>query len=468
MGAPYDEVDVNDYNLNPPADDGSQTESNKITWAGIKSKLADPLKTAIEAVNDAVASAFAKLIGGAGIRTVSTSDTVVEGDQGKLLRVTGSGATLTLPDATSVGTPFVFSVINRSGGDITLDGHSTQTIDGQTTATIPDGKGVTLYSDGANFHTDGQNWQFRFKVPGGRLTLTSGVPVLSSNTTGQTTVYYTPYNGNTIDLWDGSKFFQVTFAQVSQALSDNTKSPAASQASKVYWKLAWLDGSTFRVTRSIAWTDFNDPGEGTGTAEVEYVHGVLMNKHAIANGPAANRGIVVGIIATDGANQLNMMFTPSAASGGSANRLDVWNMFNRRTACSIERDSRNSWDYTTKTWRPYNGGSGNINNSITCVGMIEDAADIVFTGIYSNTNANVAGRVGIGINSTSVNSGSPGKVFPGSNPTPGHAHFRGFLGLGRNTITALEASDASGTGTFYGDNNDPNFEQASLQLHWQC
>jgi len=49
MGAKYTTQAATGYNSSPPADDGSQTASNLITWAGIKTKLADPVKTLSDA-----------------------------------------------------------------------------------------------------------------------------------------------------------------------------------------------------------------------------------------------------------------------------------------------------------------------------------------------------------------------------------------------------------------------------------
>jgi hypothetical protein len=50
----------------------------------------------------------------------------------------------------------------------------------------------------------------------GRLTLTSGTPVLTSNVTGATTIYFTPFRGNRIALYDGSSAWEVlTFSELS-------------------------------------------------------------------------------------------------------------------------------------------------------------------------------------------------------------------------------------------------------------
>lgn len=42
---------LSNYNISPPPDDGSKVTSNRISWATIKTKLTDPLKTWIDAIN---------------------------------------------------------------------------------------------------------------------------------------------------------------------------------------------------------------------------------------------------------------------------------------------------------------------------------------------------------------------------------------------------------------------------------
>lgn len=53
---------------------------------------------------------------------------------------------------------------------------------------------------------------------GGRLTLTTAVPVTTTDVTGATTVYYTPYKHNKVSLWNGSGWVRYAFAEVSLAL----------------------------------------------------------------------------------------------------------------------------------------------------------------------------------------------------------------------------------------------------------
>jgi len=55
----YTPVSVSGYNAGPPPDDGSTSASNQVSWSGIKTKLADPLNTAIESIDTNVSSADA-------------------------------------------------------------------------------------------------------------------------------------------------------------------------------------------------------------------------------------------------------------------------------------------------------------------------------------------------------------------------------------------------------------------------
>ena len=58
----YTTVAIVSYNASPPADDGSQTSANRVTWSGQKTKLADPVKTLAETINTNVNTAFGALV----------------------------------------------------------------------------------------------------------------------------------------------------------------------------------------------------------------------------------------------------------------------------------------------------------------------------------------------------------------------------------------------------------------------
>lgn len=58
MTTHYTSVTVSGYNSGAPPDDGSTGSDNTLTWAKHKTKLGDPLKTAIEQVNTNLVSAL--------------------------------------------------------------------------------------------------------------------------------------------------------------------------------------------------------------------------------------------------------------------------------------------------------------------------------------------------------------------------------------------------------------------------
>jgi hypothetical protein len=64
-------------------------------------------------------------------------------------------------------------------------------------------------------------------TPQARITLVSGTPVMATSQTNVATVFVTPFGGNIIPTYDGVNMNPTPFAEVSQAISDATKSPAA-------------------------------------------------------------------------------------------------------------------------------------------------------------------------------------------------------------------------------------------------
>lgn len=112
MGTRYSSQATAGYNSSAPADDGSQTAANLITWAGIKTKLADVLKTFGEAINTALVAAFAY-----DVRQITTSDSVVAGDHMRIVEIAPTattGVTVTLADAATMTSNFRVWIKNSS------------------------------------------------------------------------------------------------------------------------------------------------------------------------------------------------------------------------------------------------------------------------------------------------------------------------------------------------------------------
>ena len=145
----YSAPSISGYNDTPPSDDGANTSANEVTWAGIKTKLGDPVKTYAQAVSSATDTAFGKIFFNA-VAAESSDYTVVSGDRGKLLSCTNT-ITITLVAAATAGDGFPIAIKNSGSGVVTVDGYSSETINGQTTYTLYAGDMLVIACDGSNW-----------------------------------------------------------------------------------------------------------------------------------------------------------------------------------------------------------------------------------------------------------------------------------------------------------------------------
>jgi hypothetical protein len=93
-------------------------------------------------------------------------------------------------------------------------------------------------------------------APQGRLTLSSGEPVMSSNQVGKASVFYTPYVGNNVPIYDGAAFVPTPFAERSNDLTQSSTGkagPAAAGPYQVIDAFVWNDTGTIRLTRGPKW-----------------------------------------------------------------------------------------------------------------------------------------------------------------------------------------------------------------------
>jgi len=191
--------------------------------------------------------------------------------------------------------------------------------------------------------------------PQGRLTLQSATPVMTTTQSAKTTIYYTPYVGDQVPLYDGSSMVMTTFAELSVATTDTTKSPAAIGASKVNDWFVWSDAGTVRISHGPDWT--SDTARSAGTALV-MVNGVLLNNASITNGPAAQRGTYVGTTRSNASSQLDWIL-PSTAVGGGKGTLAVWNAYNRVLSGGVCIDTTASWITASTTISAKNASANN-------------------------------------------------------------------------------------------------------------
>ena len=258
----------------------------------------------------------------------------------------------------------------------------------------------------------------------GRLTLESGVPVSSDDQSAKTTLYFSPYKGNVIDLYSGSYWVRRVFTERSLPLSG--------------------------LTASLPYDIFGYDNSGTVTLE------------ALAWTNATTRATVLttqdGVLAKSGTTTRRYLGTVYVNSSGgqtddTVGRRYLWNYYNRVARPMQVLESTNSWTYTTQTWRQANGAAGNQLDFV--IGVLEDSVDAEVLTAAKNSSSGLNVNVAVGLDSTSTPSTAcirPKTHVPAANlPFNVVARWRGFPGVGRHTLVWLEISDAAGATTWYGD-----------------
>src|SRR6188768_2192710 len=241
-----------------------------------------------------------------------------------------------------------------------------------------------------------------FSPPQGRLTLQTLTPVMTTTQAAKTAIFYAPYVGNQIPLYNGTAFVMTVFTELTVATTDTASSPAAIGVSKVNDWFVWdSGGGVLKLVHGPDWT--SDTARSAGTA-IERIQGLWVNSVAITNGPAIRRGTYVGTTRSNASSQLDWILG-SAAAGGGAAFLGVWNAYNRISVSTIVSDTTASWIYATGAWRSANGSNANRVSYVS--GLQEDA----FAAIYNIGNQSPSSGVsaiGIGYDSTSSFSGASG------------------------------------------------------------
>lgn len=169
--------------------------------------------------------------------------------------------TLLAGAATGIGhgfTTYIFPYGNTNGVQLVPNG--SETIDGGAagiSATVPSGRITAVTWDAIT-----GAWKTDLSAspvynPGCRVTLQTGEAVHSTDYTGKTTVYLTPYIvGGAIPIRCGSGFAMFPFTELSNDITQSAtgkSGPAAAgpyQVSDVY---CWADAGTLRFTRSEKW-----------------------------------------------------------------------------------------------------------------------------------------------------------------------------------------------------------------------
>lgn len=191
----------------------------------------------------------------------------------------------------------------------------------------------------------------------GRLTPTSGQPQANTSVSGATSIYFSPWNGNEVPLWDGAEMRVTQFAELTLTL--NNPNHAANSLYPVFY---FNNGTTRTIGTGPAWSTATARGTGAGTGELEVVSGVKVNRYTmtVRNGastysvPARYATHIGDILISTTVGQVNWTVTERG----------IWNRFNPipfglYTCPGYNDNSANtSYVISATTWTEANGGTG--------------------------------------------------------------------------------------------------------------
>lgn len=256
----------------------------------------------------------------------------------------------------------------------------------------------------------------------GRLTLTTVTPVTTSDVTAATTVYFTPYTGKYIALYDGAAIWTlIAFTEINIAVPAST--------STVYDVFCYNNAGTATL-EATAWT--NDTTRATAL--------VLQDGVLVKSGATTRR--YLGSFRTT---------TVNGQTEDSLTKRYLWNYYNRVERLVQRFEGSSSWNYTTATIRQANASASNQVDIL--VGWAEDAIELSLATATINTTT-AAVQIGIGVDSTTTFASSNQAGFQrlatgsGTNSVQIQCWYRAVPTVGKHTYSWNEYSEAAGTTTF--------------------
>ena len=278
-------------------------------------------------------------------------------------------------------------------------------------------------------------------VCNGRLTLESNVPVSYSDQTAKTTIYYTPYMGNKISLYntDTTLWTVHEFAQLSHDLGSET-------ADTNYDVFAKSTNGVVSLATPVAWS-------ANTSRDVELV----LQDGVYCKTGALDERYIGTYRTTDQTGECEDSF---------AKRL-VWSAYNQVERALYYLPTPDGWAGLGATIRQANNTaaykvevvSGLDGNSITVDNGVMVSCDAVAIGTDM--------QVGIGESSTTAN--ATGTIAIAATPAvSGHifsssAHLKKHKSAGYHYYAMLESNGTtSGTVTWYGDNGAPLARQSGI------
>ncbi len=361
---------------------------------------------------------------------------------GELVQCDASGGsfTVTLPGSPRVNQIVGVKLLETTGGNAVTIARNGNAIEGEAGDLV-----LTTAGDYRELQYDGAGqWlaleepetpsaTVRFQPPNGRLTLTSGTPIMSGNVTGASTIYFTPYEGNAVYLYDGQTWVAHELAEVGLALSALT-------SGKNYDVFLYSSSGVPTLELSAAWVS-----DSTRTDALATQDGVPVKSGAATR-------LHIGTIRTTGTSTTEFSFF----EGTGPRRALVWNRYNKVLVPIVASDTAGTYTYTTATFRK----ARNSDNSKVEFVMGAFGDEVRIDAMHRSFNSSGAFRsAGVGLDSTSVPEKNRSVTSAAADMTM-PCNMAEQLAIGYHFAHVLEYSQALGTTTW----NEPTI----LEVHLWC
>jgi hypothetical protein len=258
-----------------------------------------------------------------------------------------------------------------------LVSHSFVTINSEARLTservLTAGTGITITDGGAGSTvTIAADAEPRPGICQGRLTLDSNDPVPTTDQTAKTSVYFLPYAGDKISLYDGSnwKLFDIGSSGVNVAVPSTTVTP---------FDVFAYDNSGSLAIETLDWAD--DTRRATEIVEQDGVY--------VKSGATGRRYLGTGRTTS----------VSGQCEDSEANRF-LWNYYNR-VQKRLEYNEATSHTNGSSTWVEWRSGAGGPHRAYLVLGVAEEPF------LYTTFGAMFdGGRTSIGVNTVAAPSGN--------------------------------------------------------------
>lgn len=259
-----------------------------------------------------------------------------------------------------------------------------------------------------------------------RISLSSSLPVSTSDITAATALWLLPYKGNVIDIYDGSaNWNRFPIAAMSTAVPNTSNT--------VYDLTAFNSSGIIRLS-STPWT--NDTSRAVGLTQQQ---GVDVLTGALGH-------LYLATYRTTGV---------AGQTESSVIKRYVYNAYNQKQLPMVRNETTDSWVAATSAIvRQANNNSSNQLDFVIGLPETPAYAQVVASGRSQATGENMT--VSIGLDSTLSQAANSiahlgGQFNGGQGQMTLAAIFNGHTGIGRHRLTWLESNNGT-TATWYGDN----------------